>query len=185
MRVYHDWEFLEDHGHVDVISAGFVREDGQELYIVFDDFNTLAVANNRWLMENVMPSIGHEEFTSHVTGLGTPVKDLYINDPARMSKRLARAKILDFVHDITPEWWAWHGAYDHVALCSIFGRMVDLPVDWPFITMDIKQLHKSAGNPELPKQPPGKHNALEDARHNVVRYDFLTKYVEEKQHERV
>ena len=59
MRVYYDSEFLESYGHVDVISMGFVREDGKELYFVLNSFNTLAVARHNWLMQNVMTSIGH------------------------------------------------------------------------------------------------------------------------------
>lgn len=150
-----------------------MREDGRELYIVFNDFDTLSVARNDWLMENVMPSIGHREVTSHVTGTGTPVKDLWITDDATTTKAGARYAILDFVSDIKPEWWAWYGAYDHVALCSVFGRMVDLPADWPMVTMDLKQMHKAAGRPQMPKQPEGLHNALADARFNVERYKFL------------
>lgn len=173
MRVFHDWEFEERHGFIDVISAGFVREDGDELYIVFEDFDTLSVARNSWLMENVMPSIGHREITSHVTGTGQPVKDLLITDDDAMTKGQARRTIIDFVSDIRPEWWAWYGAYDHVALCSLFGRMVDLPDGWPFGTMDLKQMHKAAGYPLMPKQPIGLHNALQDARFNVERYKFL------------
>lgn len=173
MRVFYDFEFLEEYGTVDPISVGMVREDGQELYIVFDDFNTLRVAKHNWLMQNVMPYIGHEEFTSHVTGLGTPVKDLYITDAAAMSKRLARWRILQFVSDIWPEFWAWYGAYDHVALCSLFGAMVDLPKQFPMFTRDIRQLWEAKGRPEFPVQESGLHNALDDARHNVVRYDFL------------
>lgn len=180
MKVFHDWEFEERHGFVDVISAGFVREDGQELYIVFEDFDTLSVARNSWLMANVMPSIGHHEITSHVTGTGQPVKDLLIDDPSMMTKAGARIEILQFVSDITPEWWAWHGAYDHVALCSVFGRMVDLPAGWPMLTMDLKQLHKAAGRPAMPKQPSGLHNALEDARFNVERYKYLTRVLDGK-----
>ena len=175
MRVYHDWEFEERHGFIDVISAGFVREDGQELYIVFNDFDTLSVARNEWLMANVMPSIGHVEITSHVTGTGQPVKDILIQDENAMTKTWARHAILEFVQDIKPEWWAWYGAYDHVALCSIFGRMVDLPADWPMMTMDLKQMHKAAGRPQMPKQPQGLHNALEDARFNATRYKYLEK----------
>lgn len=173
MKVFHDWEFEERHGFVDVISAGFVREDGRELYIVFNDFDTLSVARNKWLMENVMPSIGHREVTSHVTGTGQPVKDLWITDGAATTKAGARYAILEFVSDIRPEWWAWYGAYDHVALCSIFGRMIDLPAHWPMLTMDLKQMHKAAGYPRMPRQPQGLHNALEDARYNVTRYTFL------------
>lgn len=180
MKVFHDWEFEERHGFIDVISAGFVREDGRELYIVFNDFDTLSVARNGWLMDNVMPSIGHREITSHVTGTGQPVKDLVITDEAALTKNQARQLILDFVYDIRPEWWAWYGAYDHVALCSVFGRMIDLPDGWPMMTMDLKQMHKAAGMPHMPRQPQGLHNALEDARFNVERYKYLERVLRGK-----
>lgn len=168
-----DSEFLEEAGHIDVISMGFVREDGQELYFVLNSFNTLKVARNEWLMKNVMSSIGHIEVTSHVTGLGTPVKDLIITDADAVSPTAARRAVMDFVSDIWPEFWAWYGAYDHVALCSLFGRMIDLPERFPMFTHDLKQWHKEAGRPAMPKQPEGLHNALEDARWNKVRYEFL------------
>lgn len=180
MKVFYDSEFLESYGHVDVISMGFVREDGRELYFVLNSFNTLAVANNDWLMENVMTSIPHVEYTSHVTGLGTPVKDiLLVENEDLMSRGAARLALLDFVSDIWPDFWAWYGAYDHVALCSLFGRMVDLPKGFPMFTSDIKQLVKKAGNPQMPQQPEGLHNALEDARFNVVRYDYVMDLLDE------
>lgn len=176
MKVFYDFEFLEDYHTIDPISVGMVREDGRELYIVFRDFDTLAVAKHQWLMENVMPYIGHEEYTSHVTGTGQPVRDLTITDPAAMSKQEARNAILAFVDDIWPEFWAWYGAYDHVALCSLFGTMVDLPRKFPMFTRDIRQLWEAKGRPPFPVQQKGLHNSLDDARHNVVRYDFLTKW---------
>lgn len=180
MRVYYDFEFMERYGHVDPISLGMVRDDGRELYLVFRDFNTLEVAKDAWLMQNVMSSIGHTEYTSHVTGLGTPVKDLMITDKHAVGKATARRAILDFVGDIWPEFWAWYGAYDHVALCSLFGRMVDLPGRFPMFTHDLKQLHKKAGMPKMPQQPSGHHNALDDARFNVIRHMYLTKMLEEE-----
>lgn len=182
MRVYYDFEFLEDYSHIDPISLGMFREDGKELYLIFQDCNTLAIARHGWLMKNVMKSIPHMEYTSHVTGTGQPVKDIGISDgPDVVTKQQARYRILTFLGDIDPEFWAWYGSYDHVALCSLFGRMVDLPIRWPMITLDIKQLHKQAGYPEMPKQPSGLHNALEDARFNKVRYDYLIAMINNEQ----
>lgn len=173
MKVFYDYEFLEDYKFIMPISVGMVREDGRELYRVYNDFDTLAVARHGWLMANVMPFIGHEEYTSHVTGLGTPVKDIRITDPAARTTGQIRQDILEFTADIWPEFWAWYGAYDHVALCKTFGRMVDLPKSFPFYTRDIRQEWEARGRPEFPKQAAGLHNALDDARHNVVRYNFL------------
>lgn len=151
-----------------------VRADGRELYLVFTDFDTRAVAEHWWLMENVMPSIGHDTVSGYTIGTGQPVVDLEITDTAACTKAEGAQRILEFVADVTPEWWAWYGAYDHVALCSLYGRMIDLPDGWPMLTLDLKQLHKQAGLPPMPKQPSGLHNALEDARFNVVRYEHLT-----------
>lgn len=173
MKVFYDFEFIEEYGTIEPISLGMVREDEQELYLVFNDFNTLKVAQNDWLMNNVMPFIGHEEFTSHITGTGQPVKDFRITDTAAVSRHEARREILDFVSGIWPEFWAWYGAYDHVALCSLFGRMADLPNKFPMFTRDIRQAWEAKGRPEFPKQAKGLHNALDDARHNLVRYNFL------------
>lgn len=174
MRVYYDSEFLERSGHIDVISMGFVRDDGQELYFVLNSFDTLEVAKNDWLMKNVMSSIPHMEYTSHVTGIGTPVKDLILlKNDTLVTKQQARFRLLNFLSDIWPEFWAWYGAYDHVALCSLFGSMLELPTRFPMFTHDLKQWHKEAGRPKMPKQPEGLHNALEDARFNKVRYEFL------------
>jgi hypothetical protein len=180
MKVWYDSEFEERNGFVDVISMGFVREDGEELYFVLDSFDTLSVARNDWLMRNVMSSITHLEITSHVTGLGTPVKDLIVTDEALVSRQGARHLIMEFVKDIWPEFWAWYGAYDHVALCSLFGRMVDLPEKFPMFTCDLKQLHKQAGKPEMPKQPEGLHNALADAKFNRVRHEYLDSLLNQK-----
>jgi hypothetical protein len=41
-------------------------------------------------------------------------------------------------------------------------------------TRDIKQLCDDLGNPKLPEQGEGEHNALYDARWNKLAYEFLT-----------
>nr|WP_234899948.1 3'-5' exoribonuclease [Streptomyces filamentosus] len=69
--------------------------------------------------------------------------------------------------------WAWYGAYDHVVLAQLFGRMIDLPTGIPMWTNDIQQECQRLGNPQMPEQPAGIHNALADARHNLVRAQFL------------
>ena len=179
MKVFYDFEFIEDFGAVEPISLGMVRDDGKELYLVFNDFNTLKVARHAWLMQNVMPFIGHEEITSHITGTGRPVKDLIITDGDQCDRQQARQRILQFTEDIWPEFWAWYGAYDHVALCGLFGSMDDLPNKFPMFTRDIRQMWEQAGRPEFPRQPKGTlHNALDDARQNVVRWNFLNDLLE-------
>lgn len=174
MKIYYDFEFKEYKGNLDVISGGFVREDGKHLYFVLDDFDTDAVLGDWWLMKNVMCSIEHKVEVSHLSHNNEEVRELVITDPAKMSRGQARQALLDFTEDIRPEWWAWYGAYDHVSLCSIMGRMIDLPQNWPMYTCDLKQLHRQKGYCDITiKQQNGKHNALDDAWFNLDRYEFL------------
>lgn len=51
--------------------------------------------------------------------------------------------------------------------------MIDLPTGIPMWTNDIQQECQRLGNPQMPEQPAGIHNALADARHNLVRAQFL------------
>jgi len=154
---------------------GMVNMDtDSELYLVFNDFDTRKVAKSDWLMNNVMPSIKHETLVT-ADFQGKPlVRDLMITDPNSVDRSEGAQRLMEFAYgDTDIEWWNWYGAYDHVALCQLFGRMIDLPKGFPMYSNDIKQLHKQAGWCEMPKQPGGLHNALEDARFNVVRYNFL------------
>lgn len=168
MKVMYDTEFLEDGHTIDLISIGMVRADGRAFYAVSNEFDTERVWRDNWLMANVMPSIGHDLEFSEEDGW-----DMTITDDAAMSRVEIRDGILDFVSDIWPEFWAWYGAYDHVALCQLFGRMIDLPSKFPMFTCDIRQIVKELGNPPLPVQPEGLHNALEDARFNWTKYEYL------------
>jgi hypothetical protein len=179
-KYFYDTEFLEDGFSIDLISIGIACEDGRTYYAVSSEFDTMRVSRNEWLMENVMSSIGHEESISYMTTQGAPVKDLIITDPALRTRRQIRDDILAFTEGTWPEFWAWYGAYDHVALCQLFGRMIDLPSKFPMFTADIKQLHKQAGSPLMPRQPEGLHNALADAQFNIFRYNYLTDLLKDR-----
>ena len=97
------------------------------------------------------------------------------NCPWRTREQIKR-EILAFM-DIErydkPELWGYYSAYDHVAFCQLFGTMMDLPKGFPMYTRDLKQWCDMLGNPRLPEQGKGEHNALEDARHNRMMWYFL------------
>src|SRR6266542_2909395 len=98
MDVHYDTEFLErPASFISPISIGMVRADGNEYYAEYADMPTLEIARNDWLMENVMPSIPHVEFTSHITGMGTPVKDFRLTGPNAKPTWQIRQEILDFL----------------------------------------------------------------------------------------
>jgi hypothetical protein len=97
-----------------------------------------------------------------------------------------------------PTFYGYYSAYDHVALCWLFGKMIDLPKGFPMYTIDLKQMLDekiSQDNLEIngvkipnynldnkiqtiknitnyPKQT-NEHNALADAKWNFELYKFL------------
>jgi hypothetical protein len=74
------------------------------------------------------------------------------------------------------ELWADYGAYDHVALCQLWGSMVDLPMYIPMYTNDIQQEARRLAVTDLPQQSEGLHNAIADARHCRARWEFLQSF---------
>lgn len=98
----------------------------------------------------------------------------------------------NFVWD-NPEFYAYYADYDWVVFCWLFGKMMDLPSNFPMYCRDLKQvlderqkelsdierirfkyIGKIKNHPNFPKQDPSKsHNAIEDARWNKKLYEFL------------
>lgn len=176
MKYFYDTEFHEDGKTIDFISIGIVAEDGREFYGVSSEFDTRRVASHDWLMKNVMSSIEHEQFIVHDFEGKLAVRDIYVTDKAKMTRAEIAQGIVSLVGaDREAQFHAWYSSYDHVCLAQLFGRMIDLPDMIPMYTADIRSLVDQARlKPgDLPKQPSGHHNALDDARHNVVRYNYL------------
>lgn len=188
MRLYYDAEFLENGSTIDLISIGLVAEDGRELYAVNEgiEHDPLydRICKHQWLMENVVPHLplstgssgtqkGYGRLTTSSTYRGFFNLDTASNDV--MPRRMIRNAVRDFIQATPdPQLWAWYAAYDHVALAQLFGRMIDLPEGVPMWTNDLKQEAMRLGNPDMPEQASGVHNALADARHNKVMGEFLT-----------
>lgn len=152
MRIYYDAEFIERGPNcpIELISIGMVREDGRELYGVLADGWDESHCDE-WLRTNVLPYLG-------------PVR--------RVTRADLAVRVVKFCGS-APKLWGYYSSYDHVVLCQLFGRMIDLPDGWPMFTRDVKQLAVELGNPRLPRQEFGAHNALADARHVKVMHEFL------------
>lgn len=157
MRYFLDFEFMEDGRSIDPISLGMVSEDGRELYAEFPFEPTKA---NEWVRKHVIPQLKGPPFVK----------------PSRMVKQ----DILKFIGSEKPEIWAYYGSYDWVAFCQLFGRMIDLPKNFPKYIRDIKQWADDLGNPKLPEQKQSEHNALCDARWNREAWLFLRQYQKAK-----
>jgi hypothetical protein len=150
VRYFYDCEFGVTAPEVTLLSIGVVAEDGREYSAVLSDLDPLAV--HPWVRENVLPQL--------------PPASSWV------PRSQVREELLAFLGD-DPVLWAWYGAYDHVALCQLWGQMPALPRALPRITLDVRQLWEHLGRPSLPAQESGRHDALADARHVKVRYDAL------------
>ncbi|AVH60025.1 MULTISPECIES: 3'-5' exoribonuclease domain-containing protein [Streptomyces] len=168
MNLYYDLEFLENGRTIELISIGMVCDDGREYYAVNRDMPVRRIRKHKWLMENVVPGLpkGHGDQRIHM-----PKRWLFHYADHRVKPRKVIAdEVMNFIRaagsDV--ELWANYGAYDHVCLAQLWGRMIDLPEGVPMFTRDIQQERARLGLAwnDLPQQETGEHNALADARHN-------------------
>ncbi|MFB8760935.1 3'-5' exoribonuclease domain-containing protein [Nocardiopsis alba] len=158
IHVY-DTEFLDDGRSLSLISIGIAAEDGREYHAVLADAPWERVVAHDWLRENVVPLLpgGMDPETGRWS--------LDAGDPrVRSRSRIAREVEEFLLSQGEPELWADYGAYDHVALCGLYGAMVDLPRGIPMFTRELRQEAASRGL-EVPEMTAGAHDALEDARH--------------------
>lgn len=174
MRFYYDTEFIDSGVTIELVSIGIVREDGEHYYAVSNEFDVETLLANKWLLDNVWPHLPTcpDPLCYRWAGI------LDTHHPDVKSREQIRQEVEDFVcaGSESIELWAYYAAYDHVVLSQLFGRMIDLPRRMPMFTCDIKQEHVRLGSPDLPSQVDGEHNALADARHNKVMFDFLENF---------
>lgn len=144
-----DTEFDEDGKIIELISIALVSSEGHEYYAVSREFDPLHCSE--WVRVHVLSKL-------------PPA-----GDPLWKPRAQIRDEILAIVAQGsgTPKFWAYYADYDWVVLCQLFGRMVDLPGDWPKYCRDLKQWLDDLRfrSDDLPPQPAGsEHNALDDAR---------------------
>ncbi|MDE2106739.1 MAG: 3'-5' exoribonuclease [Patescibacteria group bacterium] len=147
-RIWFDTEFIEDGRTIDLISIGMVREDGQTFYAENADCDFGKASP--WVMQNVVP---------HLAG-------------PQLSKFWIARHAVEFAGP-NPEFWAYYADYDWVALCQLFGTMMQLPKGWPMFCLDLKQSVYLAGDPSLPEQVGVEHNALADALWTKSAWEWL------------
>lgn len=190
MKYYIDTEFRDDGKCIDLISIGVAAEDGRELYVQSAAFDLQEA--NPWVKENVLP---HLFLCPHVKSHGdTPLEALDANKFEHSQGQCAfehityhgsliaggyaecywrtreqmRNEIKAFIIDDEKiEIYGWCCAYDWVAICQLFGTMMDLPKNWPHYMRDIQMLldEECVDDSELPSQTETAHNALADARY--------------------
>lgn len=157
MRYFYDTEFIEDGRTIDLISIGVAAEDGREYYGVSTEFDPGRAGS--WVRTNVLPK------------LPPPASQLW------RSRAQIRADLEAFlgVDGGEPiELWAWVAAYDHVALCQLWGPMTELPAAMPRFTRELRQLWEDRGCPRMPPRHRHAHDALVDARDQLRRFRLIT-----------
>lgn len=142
MQFFIDFEFIEDGKTIEPISVGIASQDGRDLYVEFAE--TDLTRADDWVKANVAPFL--------------------IGGPERMATSDIARMIVDFVGD-EPEFWGYYADYDWVALCRLYGRMIDLPPTWPMFCLDVKQeAHRVGVDLSEAIPPPAiEHHALADA----------------------
>lgn len=143
MKFFMDTEFIEDGRTIDLISIGIVSEDGRTYYAENSECNLSRAS--QWVRDNVFP---------HLRANGTGI----VKPREQIGK-----DIVEFVGE-KPEFWAYYADYDWVALCQLYGTMMDLPKGWPMYCRDFKQELDDHGNPRVVKlDENAAHDALADA----------------------
>ena len=183
----YDAEFLENGVTIDLMSIGLVAASGDEYYAVCaDDQLICRAAQTPWMVDNVLSSLPirmqRDGSTLAVDTSGSPFHrvvwwDWDTGHPDFQHvkpRRLIAREVKQFIRSYpAPQLWADFGAYDHVVLCQLFGPMTALPEGIPMFTCDIRQEAARLGDPKLPEQESGAHNALADARHVIRQLEFM------------
>lgn len=160
MRYFYDTEFIEDGRTIELVSIGVVAEDGREYYAVSTEFDPERAGP--WVRAHVLPK------------LPPPASQSW------RSRKQIRLDLEEFfgISDGEAgepiELWAWVGAYDHVALCQLWGAMPALPRAIPRFTRELRQLWEDRGAPRMPPRPRESHDALVDAREQLRRFRLIT-----------
>ncbi|MFC6081022.1 3'-5' exonuclease family protein [Sphaerisporangium aureirubrum] len=175
MKIWYDTEFHENGYTIMPISIGLVAADDREYYAIHDRMNLRKLAGHPWVMANVVPHLPLRVDGDRNLRWDLDHPDYHAVKPLSVIAHEVR----DFIV-ATPdvELWAWYGAFAHVMLAWLYGPMSDLPDGIPMWTNDLRQEAHRLGNPRLPAQGDGEHNALADARHNRVVGQHLAQVAE-------
>jgi hypothetical protein len=194
--------FMKSEPTIDLISIGMVSEAGDIYYGISNEFDLDAAWADQWIKDNVLkiiydqlrgfeptPASIFEEACSYFTkkALAGLLKEY------GKSRKEIRNDVINFVRTAQEfvglkddaQLYGYYSAYDHVVLCWLFGRMIDLPKGFPMYTTDLKQMFDEInakipeGNlksyPDYPRTQ-NEHDALSDALWNLKLFKFLTKH---------
>jgi hypothetical protein len=203
MRYFFDTEFIENGRTIDLISVGVVADDGRTFYAVNSECRfDLA---SEWVVKNVLVHVAQPRNGGRSRLCPPdpmpfrtllPAKRLDFIQYAEWSKPSAIAEYLRMftASDDQIEFWTYFGAYDWVALCQLFGTMMQLPTHWPMFAHDVKiladqwgiQVNDEGTPPRSRNTPEGdvRHHALADAHWTRDAFYYITKKIPDWQRPR-
>lgn len=146
---YLDAEFDDDGHTIDLISIALVSHSNEYFAVAYDGFNPDKCS--QWVRDNVLPKLPSR-----------------YGESWRSRSQIA-LEIEQLLSGDKPEIWGYFSSFDWVVFCQLFGRMVDLPKNFPKHCLDLRQEMKRIGVnredlPDIVRTPTIKHDALADAR---------------------
>lgn len=209
MKYFIDFEFIEGfhkplygkrRHFIDMISVGIYAEDDRSLHLISNEYRYKDA--NQWVKDNVLIPLYIQ--TVHGDSRNQCQADNFQHIFGH-SNNFIRQEIADFFGCQREDgvWYApegievygYYADYDWVLLCSLFGRMIDLPKGFPMYCIDLKQMLDSKADKDgyyrydnstvslgalknydaYPCQQ-NEHNALSDAKWNRDLYNFLNSF---------
>lgn len=208
MKYFFDTEFIEGfhkpifgkkRHFIDLISIGIYREDGKSYHCLSSEYRFKDASD--WVRENVIAPI-------YIQGVHGDGRNHFNTKNFHKYYGKKNSVIADEVREFFGCWrdqhfwrapeeievYGYYADYDWVLLCSLFGRMIDLPKGFPMYCKDLKQMlddcymyqeNKYPNETRLeswlkyckshPEYPVNKqeHNAVADAKWNKDLYDFI------------
>lgn len=180
-NVYLDTEFLPaDPTTRGLVSIGLTDDQGIDYYAVNGDFDMKAFKKIPFMMANVWPSLPKPHGDRRFHGKW-PRLDL--NHPSVKRVGQIAEGVADYFAATdadTTHLWAWYGGQDICRLHSLWDNdWSAMPSQIPRWFNELETLRWQAGNPDMPEQPSGLHNAIADARHNRAMHHFLLTHTED------
>lgn len=208
MKYFIDFEFIEGfhkplfgkkRHFIDMISIGIYREDGESYHCLSSEYRFKDASD--WVKDNVIIPIYRQ-------GVHGDARNMHTAKSFHKWFGKRNSVIADEVRRFFGCWrdqhfwrapeeievYGYYADYDWVLLCSLFGRMIDLPKGFPMYCKDLKQMldecytyqeNKYPNETRLqswleyckshPEYPVNKqeHNAVADAKWNKDLYDFI------------
>lgn len=151
---------------IDLISIGIVAEDGREYYAISNEVDVDLIWNmeDDFVLNNVVKPMfnqyikddwGRYKYLPGYCGLdgNFTLRNIkrFFKNKGKSNKQIATDiryfifdKQIQFVNKKpvfnNPEFYAYYADYDWVLFCSLFGRMIDLPLGFPMYCRDLKQM---------------------------------------------